>query len=128
MPIYTGIIVVCIIMRFNFQVKKIIMDKVALLVRLQAKEGKEQEVEKLLRDSLPDVEKESATSTWHALYIAPSTYVIFDTFPDGEKRESHFTGKVIRAIEEKSPELLAYPPIVEKLDIISVKMPEVLQY
>lgn len=42
------------------------MDKVALLVRLQAKEGKEAEVEKFLCEALPVVENELSTFVWHA--------------------------------------------------------------
>jgi quinol monooxygenase YgiN len=104
------------------------MDKVALMVRLQAKEGKEAEVEKFLCDAMPVVEKESATSTWHALRLNTSTYLIFDTFPDEEARQAHLSGKVAKALEEKASELFSQPPTIEKLDIIAVKMPEVIQY
>src|SRR5438093_159796 len=70
------------------------MDNLALLVRLDAKKGKETEVEKFICDSVADIQNESATSTWHALKLAPSTYIIFDTFPDDEGRQAHLSGKV----------------------------------
>ncbi|HEV8285051.1 MAG TPA: antibiotic biosynthesis monooxygenase [Chitinophagaceae bacterium] len=104
------------------------MDKVALLIRLQAKKGKETEVEKFLSGVLPNVENELTTSIWHALRLDPSTYIIFDTFPDDEGRQAHLSGKVAKALEEKSSELFSQPPTIEKLDVIAVKMPEVVQY
>ncbi|TMI94214.1 MAG: antibiotic biosynthesis monooxygenase [Bacteroidetes bacterium] len=104
------------------------MDKLALLVRLDAKKGKETEVEKFICDSVADIQNESATSTWHALKLAPSTYIIFDTFPDDEGRQAHLSGKVAKTIEEKSSELFSRPPTIEKLDVLAVKLPEVLQY
>ena len=104
------------------------MDKVALMVRLYAKEGKEQEVEAFLRDALPIVEDESATSVWHALKLDHSTFVIFDTFPDEKGRQAHLSGKVAKALKEKSSELFSKPPVIEELEVIAVKMPEVVQY
>jgi quinol monooxygenase YgiN len=104
------------------------MDKVALMVRLHAKEGKEQEVETFLRDALPIVEDETATSVWHALRLDHSTFLIFDTFPDDKGRQAHVSGKVAKALNERSSELFSKPPVIEELDIIAVKMPEVVQY
>jgi quinol monooxygenase YgiN len=104
------------------------MIKTALMVRLQAKKGKESEVEKFLLDALPLVENEPATSTWYALRLGPSTYGIFDTFPDDEGRQAHLSGKVANALKERSPELFSEPPVIEKPDVLAVKMPEVIQY
>ena len=104
------------------------MDKVALMVRLHAKEGKEQEVETFLREALPIVEDETATSVWHALRINNSTFLIFDTFPDDKGRQAHLSGKVARALKERSSELFSEPPVIEELDILAVKMPVVVQY
>ena len=104
------------------------MDKVALMVRLHAKKGKEQEVETFLRNALPTVEDETATSVWHALRVNDSTFMIFDTFNDDKGRQAHLSGKVAKALKERSSELFSEPPIIEELDIIAVKMPDVVQY
>ena len=104
------------------------MDKVALMVWLQTKKGKEAEVEKFLCEAMPGVEDERGTSTWHALRTNDGTYIIFDTFPDEESRQTHLSGRVARTLEEKSSELFSQPPVIEKLDISTVKMPEVIQY
>ncbi|HET9825464.1 MAG TPA: antibiotic biosynthesis monooxygenase [Chitinophagaceae bacterium] len=104
------------------------MDRGALLVRLRAKKGKESEVERFLCEALPAVENELSTSVWHALRADPSTYLIFDTFPAEDARDMHLSGKVAKALEERSSELFSEPPIIEKLDIVAVKMPDVVQY
>jgi hypothetical protein len=80
----TGIVVVRIILYFNHKI--FFMIKLALMATLKAKEGKEAEVEKFLRDALPLVENEPATSTWYALRLDEETFLIFDTFTDEKGR------------------------------------------
>jgi len=97
------------------------MIKVALLVRLEAKPGKESAVEDFLRDGLPLVQQEPATSTWYAIKLGASTYGIFDTFPDDAGRQAHLTGRVAAALMAKAPELLAQPPAIEKAEVLAAK-------
>ena len=104
------------------------MDTVALFVRLQARKGKEAEVEKFLKDALTEVQNELETSTWYAFRIDASTYGIFDSFPDDKGREAHLSGKLAKKLMEKSPELFVQAPVVDKLDLLAIKMPEVVQY
>jgi len=99
------------------------MDKVALLVRLEAKPGKEKEVENFLKGGLGIVQNEPATNTWFAIRIGQSSFGIFDTFTDDEGRNAHLTGAVAKALMEKASELLVKPPIIEKADILAVKLP-----
>jgi quinol monooxygenase YgiN len=100
------------------------MTNVALLVRLEAKKGKELEVEKFLRNGLSIVENEPATTTWYAIRFGPSTFGIFDTFPDNKGREAHLSGEVAKALKERSAELFAQPPVIEKVDVLEAKLPE----
>jgi quinol monooxygenase YgiN len=104
------------------------MDKFALLMRLQAKKGKEAEVEKFLCEAMPDIENETSTSTWYAMRANPGTYFIFDSFPDEASRQAHLSGRVARKLTEKSSQLFSQPPVIEKLDLMAIKMPEVVQY
>lgn len=99
------------------------MVKVALLVRLEAKKGKEAEVESFLRGGLPIVQEEPATTTWYALRLGPSTFGIFDTFPDDAGRQAHLTGRVAAALLAKAGDLLSQPPAIEKVDILAAKLP-----
>ena len=99
------------------------MVKVALWVRLEAKPGKEADVEKFLRDGLSVVQGEPATTTWYAIKLGPSTFGIFDTFPDEPGRQAHLSGKVAAALKEKASELFAKPPSIDKIDILAAKLP-----
>jgi quinol monooxygenase YgiN len=98
------------------------MVKVALYVRLEAKPGKESEVEKFLKDGLPLVQQEPATSAWFGIRMGPSTFGIFDAFPDEAGRQAHLNGKVAAALMAKASELLAQPPKIEKIDILAAKL------
>lgn len=98
------------------------MVKVALYVRLVAKPGKEADVEKFLKDGLSVVEQEPATVAWFAIRMGPSTFGIFDAFPDESGRQAHLNGKVAAALVAKAPELLAEPPKIEKIDVLAAKL------
>jgi quinol monooxygenase YgiN len=99
------------------------MVKVALYVRLEAKSGKESEVESFLRGGLAIVEEEPATTAWFAIKMGPSTFGIFDAFPDEAGRQAHLTGRVAAALMAKAGELLAQPPSIEKVDVLAAKLP-----
>ena len=97
--------------------------KVALFVRLEAKPGKETDVEKFLLGCLPIVQEEPATITWYGIKLGPSTFGIFDTFPNEAGRQAHLSGKVAAALMAKAPELFAKPPSIEKVDVLAAKLP-----
>ena len=99
------------------------MVKVALLVKLEAKAGKEAEVESFLHSGLPIVEEEPATVAWFALRLGPRTFGIFDAFPDEAGRQAHLSGRVAAALMAKAGELLAQPPSIEKVDVLAAKLP-----
>ncbi len=99
------------------------MVKVALYVRLEAKPGKEAEVESFLRGGLSIVQEEPATTAWFAIRMGQSTFGIFDAFPDEAGREAHLSGRVAAALMAKAPELLAQKPIIEKVDVLAAKLP-----
>ena len=98
------------------------MVKVALWVKLKAKQGKEQDVANFLLSGLPLVEAEPKTIAWFALQLSPSTFGIFDAFPDEEGRQAHLTGRVAAALMAKAGELLAEPPSIEKVDVLAAKL------
>lgn len=99
------------------------MVKVALLVRLEAKPGKEAEVESFLMEGLPIVQGEPATTAWFGIRLGPSTFGIFDAFPDEAGRQAHLSGQVAAALMAKASELFAKPPEIEKVDVLAAKLP-----
>ena len=99
------------------------MVKVALFVRLEAKPGKEKEVENFLVSGLPIVNEEPATTAWFGIRLGPSTFGIFDACPDEAGRQAHLSGKVAAALMEKAGELFSEPPSIENVDVLAAKLP-----
>lgn len=100
------------------------MNGKALWVELEAKPGKEAELEKFLRAGRELVGAEPKTVSWFAIRIGPSRYGIFDTFADDSGRDAHLNGEVAKALMKKASELLAKSPSIEKIDVIASKLPK----
>ena len=99
------------------------MDKFAILALLEAKPGKEQEVEAFLKSAQPLAVCEAGTSTWYAVKLGPAKFGIFDTFQNEEGRKAHLTGAIAKALFAKAEDLFAVPPQVEMLEILASKAP-----
>ncbi|MEA2180477.1 MAG: hypothetical protein QOG77_3774 [Solirubrobacteraceae bacterium] len=94
----------------------------ALFVRLEAKTGREEEVESFLRAALNTVDTEDGTPLWFALRFGPSSFAIFDAFPDDAARQAHLSGDVASSLMEKAPQLLASDPTIERADVLAGKV------
>jgi quinol monooxygenase YgiN len=99
------------------------MVKVALLVRLEARPGKEAAVEKFLTGALSLANQESATPVWFALRLGPTTFGIFDAFADEAGRQGHLSGPIAAALMANAAELLAKAPQIEQVDVLAAKLP-----
>jgi quinol monooxygenase YgiN len=100
-------------------------ESVGLLVRLEAKPGKEDEVRKFLQGGLPIVQGEPATTRWFALRFGPSSFGIFDTFPDEAGRQAHLKGRVAEALMAQAAELFSTAPVIEPVELLASKAPGV---
>ncbi len=98
------------------------MVRVGLLVRLQAKPGKEAEVASFLESGLALANQEAATVVWFALRLGPSTFGIFDAFADDAGRKAHLGGQIAAALMAKAADLLAEPPKIEQVDVLAAKI------
>jgi len=99
------------------------MVNVSLFVRLEAKPGKEKEVESFLRGALPLVMEEPTTTAWFGIRFGPSTFGVFDAFADDSGRQRHLSGKVAAALMAKGGELFSKPPAIEKVEVLAAKLP-----
>jgi quinol monooxygenase YgiN len=99
------------------------MVRVALLVRLQAKPGKESEVARFLEDGLALANQEAATPIWFAIKLGPASFGIFDAFADEAGRKAHLAGQMAAALMAKASDLLAQPPQIEQVDVLAAKLP-----
>jgi len=98
------------------------MVSTALFVRLEAKPGKEDEVASFLKSGLSLVQEEPATIAWFGIRLGPTTFGIFDAFPDEAGRQAHLNGKVAAALMAKAGELLSQPPSIEKVEVLAAKL------
>lgn len=94
-----------------------------LWVQIQAKEGKESEVEQMLTDAQSAVESEEGTTAWFALKIGPSQFGIFDAFADDAGRDAHLNGEVAKALMGAVGDLIEEPEI-DHPDVLAAKLNE----
>src|SRR5256714_13348860 len=99
------------------------MVKTALFVRLEAKPGKEAEVEGFLRGGLPIGGEEPATVAWFGIRLGPTTFGIFDAFPDEAGRRAHLSGKVAGAVMGKASYVLDQPPRIGEVGVLAAQAP-----
>ena len=99
------------------------MVTVALFVRLQAKPGREADVENFLRQGLTMANEETTTPVWFGLRLGPSTFGIFDAFADESGRAAHLSGPIAAALMANAADLLAEPPQIEHIDVLGAKLP-----
>jgi len=92
-----------------------------LIVRLEAKPGKEQALEDFLAAGLELTNQEATTPIWFDLKLSPSTFGIFDAFASDDHRQAHLAGNMANQLMSRVDELLASPPSVEPVDILGMK-------
>ena len=95
----------------------------ALFARLEAKPGKENDVAAFLDQGLQLANQESTTPVWFALRLGPTTFAIFDAFRDEGGRQAHLGGPIAKALMANAPDLLASPPVIERLEVLGAKLP-----
>ena len=99
------------------------MVKLALFVRLKAKPGKADALQKFLEGGLALANAETETPVWFALRFDAQTFGIFDAFASEQGREAHLNGPIAAALMAHADELLSEPPSIEKVDLLAVKLP-----
>jgi quinol monooxygenase YgiN len=97
------------------------MVKKALWVELNAKPGKEKQLEEFLNSAQPLAEREKDTVTWYAVKMSPASFGIFDTFAGDSGRQAHLNGEIAKALMSNAKELLSTDPKIHQIDIIASK-------
>ena len=97
------------------------MEELAIWAYLEAKAGKEKELEEFLKSAQPLAEREPGTVAWYAVKIGPSQFGIWDTFADEAGRDAHLNGDIAKALFAKAKDLLAKDPQIHKPEIIAAK-------
>lgn len=94
-----------------------------LLVVVEARPGKESDVESFLTDARSLADQEPATTAWFAIRIDESHFGVFDVFPDDAGRQAHLSGPIGQALGERADELFASPPSIQPFDVLADKLP-----
>ena len=97
------------------------MVKLAIWATVQAKAGKEAQVESFLKSAQQLAEAEPKTVSWYALNLGGGRFGIFDTFQDESGREAHLNGEIAKALMANAKELLAADPQIHKIEILAAK-------
>ena len=98
------------------------MAKVALLARIVAKPGKEEEVAQFLSSALLLAQQEAQTLVWFALRLSKQEFGIFDAFADEAGRKAHLDGAIAAELMARASELLAEPPRIDAVDVLAAKL------
>jgi quinol monooxygenase YgiN len=95
------------------------MEAVGLLVMLEARAGKEADLEAFLQSAQSLALAEKATLKWYAIKLRPGKFGFFDTFANEAGRNAHLTGEIAKALTARASELFAVPPQVEKVEVLA---------
>jgi quinol monooxygenase YgiN len=92
-----------------------------ILALVEAKPGKEADVEAFVKGGQGIVEREPGTRVWYGFRVDDSTFGIFDAFEDEAARQAHLAGEIPAALAQHGAELLAKDPDIRLVDVLAVK-------
>ena len=92
-----------------------------ILALVEAKFGKEAEVEAFVKDGRAIVDQEPGTRVWYGFKVDDRTFGIFDAFEDEADRQAHLNGQIPAALASAGPQLLAKDPDIRLVDVLAVK-------
>jgi quinol monooxygenase YgiN len=93
----------------------------ALWVRLEAADGRADDVASFLEQGQALVEQEPGTEAWFAVRLGPTTFGIFDVFEDDAGRDAHLNGEVAKALGTNA-DMFAQAPEINQLDVLAAKL------
>ena len=97
------------------------MVSVALIVKLVAKPGVEEELAGFLEGTLALANAEEGTPVWMALRSDQSTFWIVDAFPGVDERQAHIDGEIASALFANADRLLAEAPEINLAEVLAFK-------
>lgn len=93
----------------------------ALVVKIDAKPDRAEDVATFLAGAQPLAEAEPGTVSWYAARTSATTFWIFDTFGSEDDRQAHLNGPIAAALMANAEELLASPPEILPADVLASK-------
>lgn len=98
------------------------MNSVALVVRMVAKDGAQEEVASFLAGAVELANAEAGTPVWFALRTDDHTFWIVDAFPGDAERNAHLGGPIAAALMANADRLLAEPPSISPAEVLASKV------
>ncbi len=95
---------------------------VGFLIRYEVKSGKVAVAESYLQEALSAVQKQSGTMAWYAFRLGPTTFGVFDVFPNEESRQANFDDGAAR-VKEKDSGIIEDTFVIEKFDVLGTRLP-----
>ena len=95
---------------------------VGFLIRYEFKSGKVAVAESYLQEALSAVQKQSGTMAWYAFRLGPTTFGVFDVFPNEESRQANFDDGAAR-VKEKDSGMIEDTFVIEKFDVLAARLP-----
>ena len=92
-----------------------------ILALVEAKPGKESDVEAFVKAGQGIVEREPGTRVWYGFRVNESTFGMFDAFEDEAARQAHLAGEIPAALARSGAELLTKDPDIRLVDVLAVK-------
>jgi quinol monooxygenase YgiN len=99
------------------------MTKVAVLVELKAKPGKEQELATVLINERPLIAAEPFTVSWFVMRLDDRTFTIFHAFDGEVGLQAHLSGPIAAALLARADELLSAPPQLRHAEVLVDLLP-----
>jgi quinol monooxygenase YgiN len=94
---------------------------VGLVVRLEARPGREDDLSRFLAEALPLALAEEATPIWLAVRTSERTFWIVDANPDDAGRQAHLSGPIAAGLMSNADALLAAPPEIMMSTVVAAK-------
>ena len=95
----------------------------AFFIQIEARPGQEEAVVQMLQDIRACVDAEPATGPWFAIRFSPTSFGIFEAFPDLAGRQAHVDGgggDIFRDVERMNA-ILADAAKVHRVDVLMSK-------
>ncbi len=96
--------------------------KLAFIIRLRSAQGKEAEVEQLVRRCLRLAQAQPTTLSWFGMRLDSATFAIFSAFQNQADLDEHLACQLELVLEAATFQILAGPAIVEQIEIIDAKI------
>lgn len=97
------------------------MEQVGILVMLESKPERAEDVATFLASALDLARAEERTIRWYALRMDATRFAIFDTFADEAGRAVHLGGPIARELFAQAEDLFSSPPVVHLANVLAAK-------